>query len=283
MNIYTKENLETNGYMIAKGLFSKEQVDILKLEYELIWLRLIKEGKVSLEKENPIASLYPRLRDYHQESDTIKKQILSPRLVRTVEELIEEESLVVSTSYYFKGPGVQGLPDHQDNFAIGAAPGTTCSAWISLDSSYPANGGLYFYKGSHKLGLLPPIRRLDNIQESFSDYGQMSLLPDNYEKVYLSTEPGDVVIFSGDTVHGSLKNETAHTFRRALLVHFAGVGLERLILNFNNLIDRNGNRVRRRLNTTPKITENHGSIFAVTEGNYYGNNGWTRSKTKSNE
>lgn len=271
-----KNELEENGYTVVRNVFTQDEVDKIKKVYESIRFELLKEGKIKQSKKYPIASLYPRLRDYHYKNDYIRQIALDPRLFNIIESCVQEEALLVSTSYYFKGPGMKEMPDHQDNYAIGADPVTSYSAWISLDHADKENGGLRFYPKTHKLGLLPPKKISKDLIEAFSDEGQVPDLPDKYNEVdYLTTAPGDVVIFTGDSVHGSTDNLSKYRFRNSLLIHYAGQSVERLILNFNHLINKEGIRVRRRLNTRPKITENNKSVFAIKQAGYYENNGWT--------
>lgn len=50
------------------------------------------------------------------------------------------------------------------------------------------------------------------------------------------------------------------------------MSVEKLALNFNNLMDKTGARVRRRLNTDTKITEGQESVFSIQEADYFA--GW---------
>jgi phytanoyl-CoA hydroxylase len=175
--------------------------------------------------------------------------MLSDGMFGVAETLIGEPALAISTSYYFKGPGTRGLPMHQDNYSVGAAPVSTCSLWISLSASQVRNGGIYVVPGSHRLGLLEP----EPVKESDAEYGEKLDLPEGYERLSLDTEPGDLLALHGNLLHGSHPNLTGHAFRQAHVTHFTGVTAQMVALNHHYLIDRGGAKVRRRLNMKPKL------------------------------
>ncbi|MFC5407347.1 phytanoyl-CoA dioxygenase family protein [Cohnella soli] len=270
-----KTRLEADGYVHIKNVVPMDRIQTINDCYHLYWFELIRAGQAGLRdhSKHPLEKLYPRVRDLHYRNNTIKEIILSTHVIELLENLIEERILIVSTSYYFKAPQTRGMPDHQDNFAIGAAPKSSYSMWISLDESDRENGGLRFYKGSHKFGPLPTRGTLNASNNPFSDAGQKTIMPAYSEECAVETAPGDVVVFHGDTIHGSYDNVSPHRFRRALLVHFAGASVERLVLNFNQLLDRKGERVRRRLNTRPMITGDE-SVLALKQAQYYNSTGW---------
>ncbi|GIQ69341.1 phytanoyl-CoA dioxygenase [Xylanibacillus composti] len=239
---------EENGYVVLRHWVSAEDAQQINQEFHKLWMDLIREGTIVQEEDRPLESVFPRLRDYHFTRPEIAGLILSDDMFAAAEALLGEPALAISTSYYFKGPGTRGLPAHQDNYSVGAAPKTTCSLWTCLSASQPRNGGLYVVPGSHKLGLLEP----EPIEESEAEYGEKLSLPEGYEKLPLETNPGDVVALHGNLVHGSYANVTKNRFRQAHVTHFTGTSAERVALNHHALLDRSGSKVRRRLNVRPK-------------------------------
>ena len=57
----------------------------------------------------------------------------------------------------FAKPAKVGLqsPIHQDNFYWNIKSNKGITMWIALDEANKKNGSLYYFKKSHKLGLLP--------------------------------------------------------------------------------------------------------------------------------
>ncbi|WP_405080204.1 redoxin domain-containing protein [Paenibacillus chitinolyticus] len=276
-----QRKLARTGYTVVDQVFLPHEVNDICREYEKHWLTLLGQGKIRQKAKRPYESLFPRVRDHHLQNETILRYVLDPRVIEIVETVLGEEGLLVSTSYYYKGPGMRGMPVHQDNSALGAYPQTSLSVWISLDDTSRENGGLCFVPGSHTLDLLSPKVISDSLAFTFSDKGQEVEIPDSGELEYATTRSGDIVLFNGNMIHGSSDNLTRREYRRALLCHFAPKSLERIALNFNNLRDKKGNRVRRRLNTRPKVSENQGSIFSFKEASYYDLTDWKHQNSNS--
>ncbi|GAA4726304.1 phytanoyl-CoA dioxygenase family protein [Brevibacillus fulvus] len=240
-----KERFEQEGYLKISGLYSQADAKQLIEQFQNIWSNLVADRKIVQDPQRPVESLFPRLRDYHKEHPAILRFVLEQKAIGTVEALLGEEPLVISTSYYFKGPGTRGLPLHQDNYSIGVVPGTTCSVWVSLDAADEENGGLYVIPGSHKMGLLAP----KSIPESDTEYGEKLEIPEGAKSLFIQTAPGDAVIFNGNLLHGSTANLSSNRFRRAIVTHYTGVSAEKVVLNYNHLLNKQGEKVRRRFNT----------------------------------
>ncbi len=80
------------------------------------------------------------------------------------------------------------------------------SVMIALDRTDAENGCLKLLKGSHKLG------RLDHVQvtpgQNTTDPDRMPHILQKYEMVDCVLEPGDAVIFHGNTLHRSDQNRS---------------------------------------------------------------------------
>ncbi|SDN48536.1 Ectoine hydroxylase-related dioxygenase, phytanoyl-CoA dioxygenase (PhyH) family [Fictibacillus solisalsi] len=267
-NQQLKQRFDEKGYVVVKNVFDLNEVETIIRAFEGEWLKLVQQGEISVRSTRPLESLYPRLRDYHRKNPVIMEQTLKAELFDLMKTIIGEEALVISTSYYFKSPTTRSLPLHQDNYAFGVSPGTTYAAWISLDYTNKENGGLQFVPGTQTTDLSFPDADPTNVKKYFSDTGQgLSVEEDQIE--YVETEPGDVVIFNGNIIHGSTENTTDYQFRRCLLTHYTGESVERLALNFNKLINREGEKIRRRLNKDTKITQKQKSVFSIKEAGYF--------------
>jgi phytanoyl-CoA hydroxylase len=189
-------------------------------------------------------SLYPRIGNFHRSNPIANKFILDPRVLTILAQLIREEPLAMQSVYYFKPPSSRGLYLHQDNNEIFAYPGTCYAAWTSIDGSDRENGGLFLVPGSHKLSLLQP-REVD---KNLNPYGYTNHIPLGYKAIDLETKPGDVVFFGGNMLHGSHNNLSSHRFRAAFAAHYVGTSVEMLTMYRNELINRHGEKVRRKYN-----------------------------------
>ncbi len=265
MRAEQKERFHKDGYLVVKGLYQPEEIRRLNDAYWDVWKSLMAAGKVVQAPNRPFDSLFPRLRDYHFDNQAILDFIFQKRAVALLEYLIDEEILTVQTSYYFKAPGAKGLPLHQDNYSLGASPDTSYAIWVSLDPSGRDNGGLQVVPGTHAFDIVQP----DVVPASVNVYGKNIPVPEGYACEELTTDVGDAVFFNGNILHGSTDNRSETEFRRAIVTHYARMSVERITLNYNHLVLKNGQRTRRKLNAKPRVVETKSNLFEFQEAKYY--------------
>ena len=104
------------------------------------------------------------------------------------------------------------------------------STWLSLDPTTAETGALRFARGSHKWGkLYRPVRIGEN--KPVKSFDRDDLIervpdidadPDAYPTILLETEPGDLIVFHGLTLHASSGNARTDRSRRAMSYRFAG-------------------------------------------------------------
>ncbi|WP_127531426.1 phytanoyl-CoA dioxygenase family protein [Paenibacillus kobensis] len=245
LTIEDKRFYEENGYLIVRKVFLQNDVDELNERFRQIWLDLVRDQKIKQDIDRPLDSLFSPLRDFHREDDLVKSFILDKRVIELLENLLGEAPLAIVSNYHLKPPGAEGMGNHQDNYNIGVSPDTTHAVWVSLDKADPQNGSMYFYKGTGSWEIKTP----DSASGAWGE-GE-HLIVEGQETIELVTEPGDIIIFNGQIVHASHPNQSLDRYRRAIITHYARSSSEKTYLNFNQLLDKEGNRVRRRLNSLP--------------------------------
>jgi phytanoyl-CoA hydroxylase len=243
-----KHEYWTYGYTIIKGLYSKAEVQTLKKEYENIWLEKVADGEIVQDQSKPLVSLYPRQKDLHFNNKNILEFALNEKALNMLCEFVDEDVDLISTNYYYKPPGMEGMPFHQDNYGIGVSPNTCHAIWTCLDSTDEKNGGMRFVPTTHQLELLIPKKVYDESADTFGGYVQYLEVPEGYEIITLKTEPGDAVIYHGNVIHDSTPNESETAFRNSIICHYAGVGTKKVTLNYNKLLTRKGEKIRKRPN-----------------------------------
>lgn len=243
-----KLDLDTHGYVVIKRLYSLEEIEEVKIAFEEVWTDLITNKFIVQNPDQPLKSLFPAVRDQHLTHERLMALMLDSRNFSLAEQVLGEEPLAVGTSCFFKAPGSDVLPFHQDNYDIGAYPGTTLAVWISLEESDVDNGALRFVAGSQHFNLIPP-----RIPSHISTYGQAVRAPKGYEVVNICTSPGDAVLFNGQILHGSNANRTSYRFRRSFVTHFTGASVEKIFVHYLDLYNRHGETVKRRLNKMHKL------------------------------
>jgi len=120
----------------------------------------------------------------------------------------------------FAKPAKIGMPapPHQDNYLWAINNNNGITFWIALDKSNKNNGGLYYLKSSHKLGLLK--------HENSYMPGTSQKIPEKLlkKKSYLrkftpKLKPGDMLIHHCLIVHGSNANKSPKS-RRGFTIQY---------------------------------------------------------------
>lgn len=209
---------DENGYIVAQGLFTPEEVDFFLDHYMDLRHKGTYPGDMvaDTQRSNDPLKKYPRMINMHNWDDASMRWLLDERLNTWLTSLFGLEPLAVQTMLYFKPPQARGQALHQDNFYLRARPGTCMAAWLSLDAAEEANGCMQVVPGSHKWPIL--CAKKADTAVSFTDITVP--LPEDQEVRSIIMEPGDVMFFHGNLVHGSYPNTTPDRFRRSLIGHY---------------------------------------------------------------
>jgi hypothetical protein len=211
--------LRTVGYILVRGVFSPEEVELLRAEATELRKRAVEGDRKSwwgrnVQGERVLcrvihAGVMPMLHDLYQD----------PR-VKRIAALADEEMCpgdpdeVNGVTVLWKSPGVvEGLADlpwHRDCGMGGHAlncPCLVCSVFLWPAS--PESGDLRFLPGSHKYSF------------HFAD-AEDANLPGS---VGIESQPGDVSIHYGDVVHGSPPPTASNgPFRASVLLGYKPPG-----------------------------------------------------------
>jgi ectoine hydroxylase-related dioxygenase (phytanoyl-CoA dioxygenase family) len=218
-----KEQFDSDGYLIVKGLFSSEEIEQLKNRF----MQIHSEGPIpgyfsplsEEEAEGDILKMYPRIMHPHKIDSLSRKYLLDVRLFSILTKLLEEEPLAAQSMFYYKPPGAKGQALHQDNFYLKMEPGTCIAAWTAIDPSNEENGGLYVVPNSQHAEIQCPHRA--DPEKSFTR--EEVDIPDGLQPIPAILEPGDVLFFNGNVIHGSYPNTSKDKFRRSFICHYAGI------------------------------------------------------------
>lgn len=213
----TEEQLkfwEHNSYIVFKGLFAKQIVDISSWIEEVAgwpqdmskWLSFYEMSDSS--KLSRIENFIP----YHQGLAGI---INGPEVLGIVDELMGEKAVLYKERINFKPPGGGAHAAHQDGVAYESGglrqfdPGATpyISVLISVDAATVENGCFEVVQNwpLSNLDILPMERPYPHAP-NFSKIAQQ--VEDDLNWVQLETEPGDVVFFTERLPHRSKTNRS---------------------------------------------------------------------------
>jgi chlorinating enzyme len=168
--------------------------------------------------------------DRHLDIGGLSKLISEPAIVRRMQAIIGPDVLCWRTEFFPKNPGDVGTGWHQvETYAIGEAttgmlapssrsPGTPMelTAWVAFTEATKENGCLKMIPGSHRSWRYDELAstRWDDKRGKNSffgyDYGELRLDknwdPDAEEATHFEMRPGEVVLFTARTIHGSNPN-----------------------------------------------------------------------------
>ena len=222
-----KAQFERDGFYIARGLFSQEEVTEIRETFmemaeqgPVEGLFEPKRGDVTFAASDPL-SRYPRAMHPHRQTRLpvgvlSERYMLDSRYHEILADLFGEEPLAAQSMFYFKPAGARGQALHQDNFYLRVAPGTCMAAWLSVDDADEENGTLMVVPGSHKGDVACPQKADPTV--SFTS--EFVPVPQGLEEVPVNLKAGDVLFFNGSLIHGSYPNTSKDRFRRSFICHY---------------------------------------------------------------
>ena len=138
-------------------------------------------------------------------------------VVSVLTTLIGPNVKMMQSMLFIKAAGKPGQAWHQDETHIPTRDRSLTAAWLALDDATVDNGCLWVLPGSHRAGVLHPVRdqddpRFDCTQEAhgFTDA----------DAVPVEVPAGTAVVFNGYLLHRSLPNTRRAGLRRALVNHY---------------------------------------------------------------
>ena len=232
---------EREGYVVVPGLFSAEEIDFIRGHYMALNAaghgfagddHLVKDADDPLKK-------YPRIIHPHRFDSYSLSWLLDERLRRWTTALLGREPFAAQTMFYFKPPGARGQALHQDQSPVRVQPGTCLAAWMAVDRCDEENGCLQIVPRTHDLPRLCTVEA--DLSQSFS--ASTVPVPPGSEPRSIIMQPGDVVFFNGQVIHGSYPNTSQSRFRRALIAHYVVGEAQRVAEFYHPLLDFAGAEV----------------------------------------
>jgi phytanoyl-CoA hydroxylase len=148
-----KKKYLRDGYVVVKKVFSEELVNKAKLNLE----EFINTNKNKYTKKQIHFANGENVNSIHNFKDwpwiDVFKKNRSIKII--VEELLGKKNKDFGSELFAKPPKV-GLaaPVHQDNYYWCIDNANALTVWIALNDTNEKNGGIYYYKKSHKIGVL---------------------------------------------------------------------------------------------------------------------------------
>ena len=231
------------GYAVVPGLFSRAETDRLHAHYDAMHRNFVATGTLRVgdritDPDDPLAA-YPRIMHPHRRDAVSRAWLLDARLRRWLNALTGRDPFAVQTMFYFKPPGARGQALHQDQRTLRVRPGTCIAAWMAVERCDTENGCLQVVPGTHELPVL--CTETADLELSFTDFTVPVTAGMTPEDVIM--EPGDVLFFNGQMIHGSLPNRSRTRFRRALIGHYIAGEAQQVAHHYFPVLDMAGREV----------------------------------------
>jgi ectoine hydroxylase-related dioxygenase (phytanoyl-CoA dioxygenase family) len=153
----------------------------------------------------------------HKVSPLLRTLAAHPPVVDVLTRVVGPNVKMMQSMLFIKSAGKPGQAWHQDETHIPTRDRSLTAAWLALDDATVDNGCLWVLPGSHRAGVLHPVRdqddpRFDCTQEAhgFTDA----------DAVPVEVPAGTAVVFNGYLLHRSLPNTSRAGLRRALVNHY---------------------------------------------------------------
>jgi phytanoyl-CoA hydroxylase len=226
-NDITTENIQfyqDYGYLVARGLFSADEVQELKNDTAKIFKGHYGQVDGMLpvgenESDADILKKYVAIHFPHKISPVIKNYLSHQAVADVLTKIVSPNVKCMQSMLFVKGSGKAGQSWHQDEFYIPTRDKSLIGVWIAIDDASVQNGCLWVVPGSQKPGYIMP--RVENKSNEYADVDTIDVSGYPAEEVIpLKAKKGDVVFFNGYLLHSSLRNKTEDNFRTALVNHY---------------------------------------------------------------
>ena len=211
------EQYKENGFCIISQLLTKKEVKELLEEINTFIVNKSKnlKGREINKVNDSINSIHCLAKEENYFTNLAKTE----KIMSLASVLLEDQAELRGAELFAK-PAKVGLPSpmHQDNFYWCIAGANGLTIWVALDYCDESNGGLTYYKASHKLGLL---EHKDSLAPGSSQMIADSKLLENLagHKICPSLQPGDCLVHHSLTIHGSSANHSERS-RRGFTMQF---------------------------------------------------------------
>ena len=219
----TRQRYERDGFVVLEQALRPDEV--AALNDEVVAMVKGERGAIAGSPVGPGATDAEALAATlcvhfpHKLSPLFADALRHPAIVPVLVDLLSPDVKCMQSMAFVKSEGKPGQAWHQDEQFIPTRDRSLTAAWIALDDATVRNGCLWAIPGSHRRGVLYPLK--EQRDERFDCSREAYELPyDDDDAVPLEVSAGDVVLFDGYLLHRSLPNYGGHGLRRALVNHY---------------------------------------------------------------
>jgi ectoine hydroxylase-related dioxygenase (phytanoyl-CoA dioxygenase family) len=213
-------NFITQGYLILPNFYTKEEVKAFNDEIQ----QLIDQKKLDFNYTGK------KIVESYKVSPLVNDNFFrNAELLEIFEFIFDRDVVPFHTINFIEGSEQKA---HSDSIHMSTAPeGFMAAAWAALESTDENNGPLFYYPGSHRF---PYIGCLDydsgnskyligdNSYANYEKHIEKLVEEHQLEKKYFFANPGDVLIWHANLLHGGDKILKKGRTRKSMVAHFFG-------------------------------------------------------------
>ena len=223
-----KNNFDRDGFVLIRKFYSSSKIKQIKKNL----FKHLEKIKHKLKKRQIHFTDSKLINSVHHLKWEKMNEIRNNKKILNIVKTLLRDKVKHFGAEVFAKPAKYGLkvPIHQDNFYWNVDNSKGLTVWIALDKSIKKNGAIFYYKKTHKLGLL-------NHKSSYAPGSSQKLKNLNILKKFKKTMPnlnvGDILIHHCLVVHGSMKN-LSNNDRTGLTMRYIGKSSKILISSKSN-------------------------------------------------
>lgn len=212
------EEYQSKGFTVLRGFFSAEE--IAELNSEISNYIENEAPKLSGRNINYVDGQINSIHALHHDDNYFTRLAAKERVRVAAAAFLASEAELRGAELFAK-PAKVGLPSpiHQDNYYWCVDGANALTMWVALDHCDESNGGLTYYEGSHKVGIVdhtdsfaPGSSQKIDEERLKSEFGDLAVtIP--------AVQPGDVLVHHSLTFHGSSANTSGRS-RRGFTMQF---------------------------------------------------------------
>lgn len=206
------------GFMILRGYFSTEVVEQANQQIQ----------QLMAEKRIGFNYLGRKIMQSHRYAPVIEQQFFrQPELLRLLSFIMGEPVVPFQTINFISGSEQRA---HSDSIHMTTyPPGYLIACWTALEPVTEANGPVFYYPGSHRLPyLMCPDYPSGNTAWTIgvqSNYRYENALQEQLEQAgwtakSFTAQPGDLLIWHANLIHGGRPIQQPGTTRRSMVAHY---------------------------------------------------------------
>lgn len=207
-----------DGFMILRGFFDPGAIEKLNLEID----RLLGEKKVDFNYTGK------KIMDAFRRSEVADKEFFrNPDMLNLLNFVMGRKVLPFQTINFLKGSEQRA---HSDSFHMTTEPeGYLIATWTALEPVDHENGPLFYFPGSHRLKFISSAdfssgntrwKLGADRNQKYEDKIQQVIEENNLQPVEFYAQPGDVLIWHANLLHGGRPILKAESTRKSMVAHY---------------------------------------------------------------